>query len=562
MGPLPTPVAGWWTARRATGAALLAILIAITAFTFRFNALGGALAGFDNDHFTRLLRAEALLQGEQPLRDFADTELRGAWPALTYEVPAWTQRLFGRTFLSEAYVTSALITIAHVLVFLLALDLSRRWWVALLAVAAAIATMPKLHNYPKVLMLALSVWAVRLVIARPTTGRLAIAAVITALGTLFRHDQGVYIATALAVALIALEPRDWRTWLRRVMTYGAMTAVLLLPSAIWVQRYEGIPTYLQRALGTVAAERTRTPLSLPEFDIFAPLAGETPELVTTYYAFWGIPLLAAALMIGVLAINRRALSARDRAYGWGLIAMALLVNTFFLRANLEARFGDAAVPIVLIAAWAVAVTSQWPRPVWRRLGIALPALALALVLRGAYTFSDMRMELDTSGLSDSWGKTTRRYAAVRDDLGQLPPTVWTDAQARGTLRGARYVAECSDPADRVMVLGRLYEIPVYARRRFAAGQPLFELSLFLSDDEQTRAVDRLRSQSVPIIIADAEDFEDGFASDYPIVARYVREAYRDAGTIAIEGDPRLKVMVLASRQPVRSHPVFDLPCFR
>jgi hypothetical protein len=113
-----------------------------------------------------------------------------------------------------------------------------------------------------------------------------------------------------------------------------------------------------------------------------------------------------------------------------------------------------------------------------------------------------------------------------------------------------------------MVLGRLHEIPVYSRRLFAAGQPLFELSLFLSEDEQRRAVTRLQRQSVPIIVADAEDFEDGFVTDYPMVAQYVRDHYRDAGIIAVDGEPRLKVLVQAARQPVRSHPVFDLPCFR
>ena len=62
----------------------VAVLIAAIAFVFRFNTLGGTLGGFDNDEFAHLLRSQALLRGEQPLRDFADAELRGAWPALSY----------------------------------------------------------------------------------------------------------------------------------------------------------------------------------------------------------------------------------------------------------------------------------------------------------------------------------------------------------------------------------------------------------------------------------------------------------------------------------------------
>ena len=62
----------------------------------------GSLGGFTNDQFAHLMRAEMMLRGQQPLRDFADAELRGAWPALSYAVPAWAQQIGGRTLLPEA----------------------------------------------------------------------------------------------------------------------------------------------------------------------------------------------------------------------------------------------------------------------------------------------------------------------------------------------------------------------------------------------------------------------------------------------------------------------------
>ena len=123
----------WWSRRRIAIAAVVAVVVGVGAFLFRFNTLGGTLGGFDNDHFTRLIRADMLLQGEQPLRDFADAELRGAWPALTYAMSAWAQQIGGRTLLPEAYLTVGLLTLAFVIVFLLALDLSKRWSVAVLA---------------------------------------------------------------------------------------------------------------------------------------------------------------------------------------------------------------------------------------------------------------------------------------------------------------------------------------------------------------------------------------------------------------------------------------------
>ena len=69
--------------RRHLIAAWVAAAVAFVAFIYRFNTLGGSLGGFDNDHFIYLIRTDMLLAGEQPLRDFVDAELRGAWPALT-----------------------------------------------------------------------------------------------------------------------------------------------------------------------------------------------------------------------------------------------------------------------------------------------------------------------------------------------------------------------------------------------------------------------------------------------------------------------------------------------
>ena len=72
----------------------LALALGVFAFSFlyRFNAMGGALGGFDTDHFQFHLGAKAVSHGERTLRDFADAGLQGAWPALTYELPALAQR--------------------------------------------------------------------------------------------------------------------------------------------------------------------------------------------------------------------------------------------------------------------------------------------------------------------------------------------------------------------------------------------------------------------------------------------------------------------------------------
>ena len=183
-------------------AVAVAVGIGIVSFAFRFNTLGGALGGFDNDHFIYLTRTDMLLSGEQPLRDFVDAELRGAWPALTYLLSAWAQQLGGRTLLPEAYLSVGALAVANAAVFLLALDFSKRWSMALLAAATTVAMAPKLYNYPKVLMLALGVWALHAALASPSLVRLGAAAVATVVAALFRHDLGLYLGAATVTALV------------------------------------------------------------------------------------------------------------------------------------------------------------------------------------------------------------------------------------------------------------------------------------------------------------------------------------------------------------------------
>src|SRR5687768_7281694 len=243
--------------------------------------------------------------------------------------------------------------------------------------------------------------------------------------------------------------------------------------------------------------------------------------------------------------------------------MAILANLSFLRANLAERFGDAAAPVVLLAAWTAGTAAAWTSPAARAVVALIPAILLVQLFAAASAFSDVRRELDTSGLSDSWGKIVRRYAAVRDELRGLPPAAWPEpADQSGVLSAARYVADCTASDDRILVTGATHEVPVLARRRFAAGQAMFKLSLYTSERDQQQALARLEQQSVPLVLADVREFEGGFLSDYPLVARHLEQHYRDAGTIDVDEEPRLRVFVDARRAPVRLDSRFGLPCFQ
>jgi hypothetical protein len=536
---------------------MAAIVIGLFAFLLRFNTLGGALGGFDNDYFIYLVRADALLAGEQPLRDFADAELRGAWPALSYEASAWAQRLGGRTLLPEAYLSVGLITLGHVLVLLLALHVSRRWSVALLAVAVAVFTFPKHYNYIKVLALVLGVWSVRAVAVDPSMLRLALASLVTAAAVLFRHDLGLYLGGGVVAALVARDVARWQLAAKHVVIYGAFTALLLLPSILWVQRYVGVVDYLREAAATVAITRTRENLKLPPLDLSSPLAPETMELAG-YLAFWAVP--AMALFVVGARLKASGAARNEVATGIGLLVMTALAGMSFLRANLAERFGDAAPAMVLLAAWIAGTVPLWRSRLAGRAVVAVPVFLLLVSAGAAYVYSEVGRELDTSGLADGVSDTVRRYRTVREELGSVPPDTWNGIDASATLRAARYVAECTRPDDRVLALGPVHEVLVYGRRRFAAGQAMFKLSLYTSEAQQRRALARLDGQAVPVVIAETAELPE-FRELYPLVAKFLGERYRDAGDILIDEEPRFRVFVTRDRPPVRTDPELGLPCF-
>jgi hypothetical protein len=274
-------------------------------------------------------------------------------------------------------------------------------------------------------------------------------------------------------------------------------------------------------------------------------------------------LLTAVVLIWRLVDRSQPFPAAERATGLALLALAAGVDVFFLRGNLAQRFGDAIVPTAVAAAWTVgaAAALRWRRA-WVPVGMAARLLLLAM-LGAIYVTGEVRRELDNGALTDSWENARKRFDRIRGELRALPPAEWSHVDAQGTLRAARYVAQCTSPDDHVLVAAYAPEIPVFARRRFAAGQPIVAMSFYTSEADQRRAVERLQGQSVPIVLVADEDYDEEFADDYPLLAQYVEAHYRVVGTIDTgRDDLRLRVFVESGRKPQGADPILGLPCFR
>ncbi len=540
-----------------------AIVVFAIAFLYRFNALGGALGGFDGDHFIYYLGARAVAHGERPLRDFADAGLQGAWPALTYELPALAQGLGGETLLSEAVLVVGAIALALAILFMTAAELAGTLN-AIVVVCATLFASTKLYGYSKLLVFAIAAALFVRYARKPSSSRAAQLAVLSVVAFLFRHDLLVYLTPSAAVLIVALESKSWRVAGNRLLMYGAVIAVLLAGPLYSIHRYGGVRSYVETNIELSTRESQRTNLRWPQFastggGVAAFFDHEQNAVAWLYYLSLAIPGLALFSLFG--SPHAPGLDARQtRALIVSLAVLAALLDRFFLRGNLAGRLGDLGAPIAILAAWLPARFRAAPLStralVWAITTPVLVATALALSTTG-----DVWHELDTTGFRDSFKKIGRRVVAVTTELSALPPPA--DAPLDPEPNAAEYVRLCTNPDDRVLVIADAPEILGMGRRSFAAGQRTFRPGFYTLQGDQRLMRERLRVESVPFVLTDKEDtYSENFAPEFPLIHGHVTRSYEVVGELpALAGDP-VRVLAQRGHSVVTQYRSTGLPCFR
>ena len=538
----------------------VAAVVFVAAFLYRFNALGGALGGFDGDHFIYSLGGKAVAHGERPLRDFADAGLMGAWPALTYELSGLAQRVGGETLLSEAALVVGGLALALTVLFLTAADISGPVSAVVVTIATLFAS-TKLYGYTKVLVFAVAAALFLRYLRQPSRSRAVQLAIWSAVAFLFRHDFLVYLAPCVAV-LIALGSSQWREAADRLVVYGATLALLLAPPVYSIQHYTGLGSYLETNRALVADESNRTTFRWPHFSSRGHepfFSKEGNAIAWLYYISLLIPVLALVTLIGSPQV--RGLDARQtRALIVSLAVLALILERFFLRNNLGARFGDLGAPVAILAAWMPARYRDAASPVrWLvRSVAAVVVIATGLALS---TTGSVAHELDTTGFSDSIRKLVGRVGVVTTELGAIP--LRSDAAPDPEPNAAEYVRVCTRPDDRVLVVADAPEILAFTGRLFAGGQPTFRPGFYRLAHDQRLTLDRWRQQSVPIVLTDEEPtYAPNFGAQFYLIDEYLHAHYDLAGELpALASDP-LRVFALRSRSPTSQYRSTGLPCFR
>jgi len=550
---------GWRPRLTTTG--IVATLLFLFVASYRFNTLGGALGGFDNDHFLHFALAKQVEAGEQPLRDFLDGGLQGARPSLTYELSALAQRLMGDNLRSEALLNVLAVATAATVTFVAATHVAP-WPVALVTAVLAALLSPKLYGYPKVLVLAVACLLILKYARTPGWWLVAAMSLWTAVGFLFRHDYSVYCGLGSVMALALAGPPIWWKRVARVCAYAAVTIVLLTPSLYWVQQSTGLAAYVRNGveMGRRDAQRTTLRWPVPAISVTeSPAANFEREENSQAWLYYTFLTLAWAVPVTALVRLRRNLSGDPRDVPMLAIgAMTALLSLFFLRGSLEARFGDMGPPLAIVASWVMVLSVEGShRPLLRRAATgALAVAVLGMTAAAIWALQGVRTELDRAGLRTSPAAVVLQAARIWIELGGLPGGSRGPDVASPSGRSAYYLHECTRPDDRVLVVSYAPEVEGLSGRLFAGGRASF-VPGFYEDERYSRfLLERLRAQSVPLVLAEEEPYYVSF----PGLADYLRQTYEERGRIEIDGGKWLRVLAHKAWN-ARSFGPDGLPCF-
>ena len=427
---------------------ILGAALFVFVFFYRFNTLGGALGGFDDDHFVPLAYAKQVQAGDQPLRDFTGLGLQGAWPSLTFELSAAAQSLFGNNLRSEALLAVSGLGVASVLTFLAATYVATPP-VAFASAVFAVLLATRLYNFPKVLVLGAAVLMLAWYARRPTRRSVVALGVLTVVAFLFRHDYAVYVGAGI-LAVVGLAAGRVRTAVQHLGACALVVGLLLVPSAVFVQRHGGLISYVRDSIVAVEQEAGRTeridlgfvshaedgrPLSMMDF-----LVEEQNAVQWLYYAHILLPILVLVMSLWPRSSSspevRRALIA--------CAVMALVVAPLFLRGNTGARFGDMApLTAVLLAGVCATVFQRSGGTLLKVSRISIALVLLAASVQSVWAVGGVTHDLDESGWIHSpiyvLSQASRRWA----DLGALPDAYWTGEPGSPSIGAVQYLHACT-----------------------------------------------------------------------------------------------------------------------
>lgn len=514
----------------------LGAAVALLAFGWRFLGFKGPA----NDQYMHLAWAQQMLFGEIPGRDFVEPGM-----PLAVALSALVQ-LGWRGPLSEGILSIAMLAAAAGVTAYLTTSLSRSVTVGFVAATLQVAFGPRLYSYPKILVPAVALLLLARYAQRPSTPRLAGLAAWTVTAFLFRHDLGLVAATATTVGILLVHAVDWRSAVRAAGTFMAIGLVCVTPYLVLVGWTEGIAEHVRAGIEFGKSDTHQLLwFETPSFPFLAS-GGATAWTIddATALLFWAIhgTLLATA---ATLAVRWRHLDPTERPVIAAALMFLLFYRIYVLRHALEARLPDLAAVLVIPAAWTVAeigrlARARLPARPAVALGLSLSAAALtAATVAGTLTLRDIGDDFGQTNASRGWrGMRARAVQVVLDGQSPFWPRYWP---AGDVPEAVSYLATCTAPSDRVLLTWPAPEYYFFAGRGFAAGHAWFLAPhAFVSEQDQRLMLDRLDTQSVPVVLVNEESYAE-FSAALPQISAYLERRYETVGEFTLRAGERITI---------------------
>jgi len=522
------------------------VMIAAFVITTGFRYLTLA-DGFPNDHFVYITAGWQMLFGEWPTRDWVDPGL-----PLMFALSALAQAVVGKVLLAEALLVSMAFGLAAALTVAAVVELTGSLGLAVLATALEVAVFPRTYGYPKVLVYAAVFWCFARYVNQPTPRRVVAMAIAVVGAFLFRHDHGLFLGIGGALTIL-LTPGDgpWRHRLRPLAAYVAAGTLLVLPYLAYVQLYGGIASYVSAGIDFSQREAAR------QWHVWPAVFGDADPLASALvYEFYAIPLVALLVLV---AFRRDSRWWRFAAQVVPVAAVALMANYNFIRDPLVTRLPDAIVPAVVLVAWLLMRGLEARR--YQPAILAAGTLALLLFSASVVRAGDLFGNIDRTSLWAEWDHPLRLLGTRTSELQQrfARRQIPTRATA-GLIPFFEYLDRCSTPDHRLLVGGYLVEVPFFARRRFAAGQPYFGGS-FGGEEGQRLALRRIREEIVPFAIIPS-DYASAIESRFYLIDQYLRARYMLMTEVPVSDELVVSILVDSTMVPSGRDRETSWPCFR
>jgi hypothetical protein len=317
-------------------------------------------------------------------------------------------------------------------------------------------------------------------------------------------------------------------------------------------RLENGPRGLHRI--AVALNLDRIAPGPPLEDLF----GAVNSTTLLFYTVWLLPAVTLVLWLVRHRSCRPPLRCGPEVLLLAAVAMPTIAG--LVRSPTDVRIPDAFGTAPILAVWVIAATfSARPRAAAARAAVKVLAVAAGITLAIAVaSMASLREKIDEADLREDSSVILERAHGIIERTRTWP---WTgEWPAGGGSELVPYLNRCTDQQDRLLVMWNAPQFNVFSRRAFAGGETLLVPLFRPTATYEPAVLERLRRQSVPIVLADRDQLPE-FEKAYAAISMYLSKRYRQAGVFPQDGGQQIIVFVDRERRQSGTDLELNLPCF-